>query len=390
MTAGSMTTRRWWMLALAGASILSIVVLGLSVGVGTRFGIGVGILVAFFVFWAVVARPEEEDTPRATVVLVVTIVIAGALTSVDTSLAFFQTIAFPAAWTLIGSVRRSIVACASIAVVEVIGFLVSLGISRDALVLALAIEGISLVFAIVMGVWISRIAELGNERKRLLDELTAAQTQLAVLHRDAGATAERERLARELHDTIAQSLTGQVLLAQRARRERAAGSLSDETLELLEEASREALAETRSLVAASARVELPGGGLVEALEQFAARFQRESGIAVAVTAELDPGAQNALDRDAEVVLLRCAQEGLANVRKHAGAHAVRVVLSTAGGVATVAVIDDGHGFDPTGAASGFGLSGLRDRLGLVGGELAVDGTAGATTLTARLPLGAVS
>jgi signal transduction histidine kinase len=257
-------------------------------------------------------------------------------------------------------------------------------------VLALSIEGISFVFAIVMGVWISRIAELGNERKRLLDELTAAQAQLEVLHRDAGATAERERLARELHDTIAQSLTGQVLLAQRARRERAAGSLSDETLELLEEASRESLAETRSLVAASARVELPGGGLVEALTRFAARFQRESGIAVVVTAELDPAVENALGRDAEVVLLRCAQEGLANVRKHAGARAVRVVLSTADGVATVAVIDDGHGFDPSAAASGFGLSGLRDRLGLVGGELAVDGTAGATTLTARLPLGAVS
>jgi signal transduction histidine kinase len=390
VTAGPMTTRRWWMLALAGASILSIVVLGLSVGIGTRFEIGVGILVTFFVFWAVVARPEEEDTRRATLVLVVTIATAGALTSVDTSLAFFQAISFPAAWTLIGSVRRSVIACAAIAVVEVGGFLISLGFRRDTLVLALAIEGISLVFAVVMGVWISRIAQLGNERKRLLDELTAAQTQLAVLHRDAGATAERERLARELHDTIAQSLTGQVLLAQRARRERAAGSLSDETLELLEDASREALAETRSLVAASARVELPGGGLVEALEQFAARFQRESGIAVAVTAELDPAASNALDRDTEVVLLRCAQEGLANVRKHAGAHAVRVVLSTAGGVATVSVIDDGHGFDPAGAASGFGLSGLRDRLGLVGGELAVDGTAGATTLTARLPLGAGS
>ena len=390
MTTRSMTTRGWWILALAAASILSIVVLGLSLGIGARFGVGVGILAAFFVFWAIVARPDEEDTPRATLVLVVTIMTAGALTSVDTSLAFFQAIAFPASWTLIGSVRRSIFACSALAVVEVGGFLVSLGARRDTLVLALVIEGISLVFAIIMGVWISRIAQLGNERKRLLDELTAAQAQLGVLHRDAGATAERERLARELHDTIAQSLTGQVLLAQRARRERAAGSLSDETLELLEEASREALAETRSLVAASARVELPGGGLVEALTQFAARFQRESGIAVVVTAELGPAAPNALGRDAEVVLLRCAQEGLANVRKHAGARAVRVVLSTADGVATVAVIDDGHGFDPAAAASGFGLSGLRDRLGLVGGELAVDGTAGATTLLARLPLGVVS
>ena len=385
-----MTSRGWWMLALAGASILSIVVLGLSEGIGSRFWIGLGILLAFFVFWAIVARPDEEGTPRAVLVLVVTIAVTGAVAAVDTSLAFFQVIAFPAAWTLLTTTRRSVLASGVIAAVVAVAFPIRLGFTSATIVLALSIEGISFVFAIVMGVWISRIAELGNERKRLLDELTAAQAQLEVLHRDAGATAERERLARELHDTIAQSLTGQVLLAQRARRERAAGSLSDETLELLEEASRESLAETRSLVAASARVELPGGGLVEALTQFAARFQRESGIAVVVTADLDPAVENALGRDAEVVLLRCAQEGLANVRKHAGARAVRVVLSTADGVATVAVIDDGHGFDPAAAASGFGLTGLRDRLGLVGGELAVDGTAGATTLTARLPLGAVS
>jgi signal transduction histidine kinase len=374
------------MLALAGASILSIVVLGLAEGFGARFWVGSGILLAFFVFWALVARPGEEGTPRAVLVLVVTIAVTGAVTAVDTSLAFFQVIAFPAAWTLLATTRRSILASGAIAAVVALAFPLRLGFTSDTIVLALAIEGISFVFALVMGVWISRIAELGNERKRLLDELTAAQTQLAVLHRDAGATAERERLARELHDTIAQSLTGQVLLAQRARRELTAGALSDETLELLEQASREALVETRSLVAASARVELPGGGLVEALEQFAARFQRESGIAVAVTAELDPAVENALGRDAEVVLLRCAQEGLANVRKHAGARAVRVVLSTADGVATVAVIDDGHGFDPAAAASGFGLSGLRDRLGLVGGELSIDGTAGATTLLARLPV----
>ena len=150
------------MLAVAGASLLSVVVLALSLGIGTRFGIGVGILVAFFVFWALVARPDEEDTPRALVVLAVTILVTGALTSVDTSLAFMQVIAFPAAWTLLSRIRRSIVACAVLAAVEVLGFLISLGFRPSALVVALAIEGISFVFAIVMGIWISRIAELGT------------------------------------------------------------------------------------------------------------------------------------------------------------------------------------------------------------------------------------
>ncbi|MDP9027559.1 MAG: histidine kinase dimerization/phosphoacceptor domain-containing protein, partial [Actinomycetota bacterium] len=244
MFARPLTARRWWMLAIAVASILSIVVLGLSVGIGTRFGVGVGILVAFFVFWSLVARPDEEGTPRAVFVLAVTIAVAGALTAVDPSVAFFQAIAFPAAWTLLATIRRSILASGVMALVAAIALPIRLGVSTNTVVLSIVIEGISFVFAIAMGIWISRIAEFGHERKRLFDELSAAQTQLEVLHRDAGATGERERLARELHDTIAQSLTGQVLLAQRARRELAAGSLSDETLELLEEASREALAET--------------------------------------------------------------------------------------------------------------------------------------------------
>jgi signal transduction histidine kinase len=372
------------MLALAGASIVSAVALGLGVGFGPRFAIGVGILIAYFVFWALVHRPEEEGTPRAVTVLVVTIAVAGSLNAIDSPLAFFQGFAFPAIWTLLATIRRSIVASAALAAVEVIAFVIRLGASTGTIVLAISIEAISLVFAVAMGIWITRIAEYGHERARLLSDLTAAQTQLEVLHRDAGATAERERLARELHDTIAQSLTGQVLLAQRARRELAAGSLTDATLELLESASREALAETRSLVAASARVELAGGGLVEALTQLGARFERESGIVVTVTSTV----QAALDRDAEVVLLRCAQEGLANVRKHAAAAHVRVDLSVEGGAATVRVVDDGRGFDVANTVSaGFGLSGLRDRLGLVGGELAIDGTPGSTSLTARLPVG---
>lgn len=382
-----MSARRWWLLALVATSLLCGAVLGLSVGIGPRFGIGAAVLLAFLVFWSLVARPLEEGTPRSITVLVITIVVAGVLTSVDTPLAFFQVFAFPAVWTLLASTRRSILASGILAVVETVAFLIRLGITPTSLPLSLAIEAISFVFAVAMGVWISRISELSDERQRLLEELTSAQEQLVLLHRDAGATGERERLARELHDTIAQSLTAQVLLAQRARRELASGSLRDDTLEWLETSSRETLAETRSLVAASARVELPGGGLLTALQQLGARFQRESGITVSVSSTLK---STELPRDAEVVLLRCAQEGLANVRKHAGAHAVRVELGAEGGAAVVRVVDDGHGFDPAHAASGFGLSGLRDRLDLVGGELSVDGTAGATTLTARLPMGATA
>jgi len=87
-----------------------------------------------------------------------------------------------------------------------------------------------------------------------------------------------------------------------------------------------------------------------------------------------------------VVLLRCAQEGLANVRKHSRAASARVTLGVLDDVATLRIIDDGSGFT-TDAQPGFGLAGLRDRLALVGGSLQVDGTPGATAITASLPVG---
>jgi signal transduction histidine kinase len=241
---------------------------------------------------------------------------------------------------------------------------------------------LSLGFAIIMGNWISRIAEFGAEKACLLEELTAAQDELATLHRDAGVTAERARLSREVHDTVAQSLTGLVLLAQRARRGFASGGLDDETLELIETSARDALAETRALVAAAAPVELTQGGIADALQRLAERFERETRIRVSVTTTLD----EPLDRDAEVVLLRCAQEGLANVRKHSAAANARVELTTHAGDARLVVTDDGRGF-PAEVHAGFGLAGLRDRLALAGGALEIDGTPGATALTATLPLG---
>jgi len=184
VTTGRMTSRHWWLLAVAGTGVLSGAVLWLTLGLAPRFWIGIGILVAFTAFWGLfVVRPHEEDTPRSVVALVVTVVVTGALTSIDTSLAFFQVIAFPAAWTLLGSIRRSVIASVAVAVVVGIAFPIRLGFTPATITLAVAIEGLSFVFAIAMGVWISRIADLGNERKRLLDELTAAQSQLAMLHR---------------------------------------------------------------------------------------------------------------------------------------------------------------------------------------------------------------
>ena len=82
-----------------------------------------------------------------------------------------------------------------------------------------ATAGFSVAFAIALGLWIASIVEYGEERARLLAELTAAQAEVEALSRDRGAAEERERLAREIHDTLAQTLAGLVILAERAGRQ---------------------------------------------------------------------------------------------------------------------------------------------------------------------------
>jgi signal transduction histidine kinase len=89
-------------------------------------------------------------------------------------------------------------------------------------------------------------------------------------------------------------------------------------------------------------------------------------------------------RDLEVVLLRCAQEGLANVRKHAAARTVALRVAEEGGRAVLTVTDDGTG---PGDGSGFGIPGMRDRLAVVAGDLALDaGAGGGSVLTVRVPV----
>src|SRR5690606_30496215 len=234
----------------------------------------------------VLGRRVHHGGPGAVVFIVVSILTTFALVSTHPSLAVFQSIAMPAGWVLSRTRRGGILASAGIGLAAAAGFLVSVSPFEEALATALVTFGFSVGGSTALGLWIWRIGEYGEERARLLDELMAAQDELAVMHRDAGVTAERERLARELHDTIAQSLAGLVLLAQRTRRDLATGTLTDESLALLEEGARDALAETRTLVAGSAPVEL-GGGLTGALELLAERFRRESGVAVSVSVALD-------------------------------------------------------------------------------------------------------
>lgn len=378
-----MLTSRWWTVAVLAVVAVCGVIVGVAWTASPLAPLGAVVLGVVFLAYLTIGR-VALDPVRRTVFVGILVLATFALVSVAPPLAVFQSLAMPAGWVLAHSRLGGIVASLATALAAAAGFFVSLGVSWDTLESAAVTFAFSLGGSIALGLWIWRIADYGSERARLLEELTAAQDELAALHRDAGTTAERERLARELHDTIAQSLAGTVLLAQRTRRDLAAGRLDDSTLELLEESARTALTETRALVAGSAPVEL-SGGLGGALEVLAERFRRETSIAV----RLDLDLVAPLERDAEVVLLRCAQEGLANVRKHAGAAAVELRLSEEDGAAVLRVRDDGRGLDPETLPDGFGLTGLRARLALAGGTLSVESDAG-TTITARVPRGAAA
>lgn len=377
-----MITSRWWLLGLAGVGIFVIATLVVTTAPPVESAVGVVVVTVYAaIFLMLRRRAVVERSPAAIALIVATVLFAGAVAGLEPLLAIAQCFAYPAVWVLSEGRRDATVASIGVAIAVGAGFSVSIT-ADNAWQQILLSQTLSVGFSIIMGNWIWRIAEFGAEKTRLLDELTAAQDELATLHRDAGITAERARMSREVHDTVAQSLTGLVLLAQRARRGFASGSLDDETLELIETSARDALAETRALVAAAAPVELTQGGIAEALERLAERFERETRIRVSVSTSLD----EPLDRDTEVVLLRCAQEGLANVRKHSAAAHARMELTVASGDARLVLRDDGRGF-PAEARAGFGLAGLRDRLALAGGTLEVDGTPGATALTATLPIG---
>jgi len=372
-----MENPRWWNIAVSGMAVTLIAVFLLAGFPQWRVIGAISAVVVFAAGWFALGRAalncsNRWASPALAVVIIVTLGVAVAFAPFA---AIMQCVAYPLLWITANRTRTAIFTNVVLSLAVAIGYWVS---TRNVVEVLLTV-GLSLTFSIALGLWITRISELSEQRQQLLTELRDAQEQLAAAHRESGVASERERLAREIHDTIAQDLTGLVMLAQRAQRElpqNAAGP----TLALIEESAMAALAETRALVAASAPVGL-GGGIQDALARLAERFSRETGVAVTVEAAGIP----TLDRDTEVVLLRIAQEGLANVRKHSAAGSAVIALSVTASGVQLEVRDNGHGFDASAPSDGFGLGGMRDRLALVNGELDVASSPSGTVLTATLP-----
>jgi signal transduction histidine kinase len=248
--------------------------------------------------------------------------------------------------------------------------------------------------------WFARAREEEHvRRKQIIDELTETNTrleaslrenaglraQLLAQAREAGVLDERQRMAGEIHDTLAQGLVG-IITQLEAAAEARPGEQRRRTNAAIELA-RESLAEARRSVEALAPAPLARAGLPEALRAVAAKWSERSAVTatIAVTGEPRPVRQ-----EIENALLRTAQEALANVGKHAAAHKVVVTLSYMDDVVTLDVRDDGIGFlsSPLSLRNGgFGLTAMRRRIEGLAGTLEVESELGAgTTIAATIPL----
>jgi signal transduction histidine kinase len=245
------------------------------------------------------------------------------------------------------------------------------GASGETLGLIAVTVLVPMIAGLLMGGYITGIIEQSRRRAILIEELTRTQEELAAQRHAAGVHAERERLAAEIHDTLAQGFTSILMLTRSTRVLLDHSAPPDSvaaSLELVERTARENLAEARALVAALAPPDLVDRTLADALTRLAERHTRDTGVPVTVAVH---GSPTGLAQETNVVLLRAVQEALSNIGRHAAASQVRVELSYGAQTASVAIVDDGRGFDPEQESGGYGLAGLRSRAAALGGTCSV-------------------
>jgi len=252
---------------------------------------------------------------------------------------------------------------------------------------AIGIAIFAIAFSWVFSRWTLHVVERSLERQALIEQLEATRAELAAVNHNAGVLAERQRLAGEIHDTLAQGFTSIITLIQAASAGLDAAAIPAEParkhMDMALATARENLAEARALVTALGPAHLACGSLGDAVCRVAETAGAELGIDC--RAEIS-GTIRPLPTAAEVVLLRVCQEALANIRKHAEARSASVRLCYADEAVRLVVTDDGRGFDAAAANGGYGLSGIRHRVSQAGGTVAIRSSPGAgTTVLAEVP-----
>ncbi len=376
---------RWWDLACVGvlAFISAVTIIdgitgeifwASSAPAGWRVALLTAPALLFAVLYVTLGRGailhsvSETALPTRTGIFFISMLLVLALgTFCDPMYAMLQALIYPLVWSISRDYRSAVLWCFAVAIA--VGAGIYLGLvtfnPATALVSSLITSVVSLVFAIAMGTWISRIHDRGETYRELAEQLSHSQDEVAALSEAAGASAERERMSRDLHDTLTQTLAGLVMLSEQAERAIDSGdsARAQDRLARVGSAARAAVTEARALVATTQPI--GDGGLVNAIERVAASLRADTELEV--NCELE---RVQLSRESEVVLLRVVQEGLANARKHSRATRITVSLSAlAGDGVRLLVDDDGVGPGSGSREGGFGLTGLADRVRAVGGEL---------------------
>jgi signal transduction histidine kinase len=200
-------------------------------------------------------------------------------------------------------------------------------------------------------------------------------------HSLQAAESERRRWARELHDETLQALGGLTVLLKSAGRSGDPEILREAIGEATEHVSREN-DNLRSIITELRPAALDDLGLAPALTTLVKRVATASGLEIATEIEID----RRLAEEQETVAYRVVQESLSNIVKHAQARHVEVSVRSDNGELKIAVADDGRGFDPSTPAAGFGLVGMRERIDLAGGRLAIEPNEPGTRVDVVLPV----
>ncbi len=326
-----------------------------------------GLLLAMALWYVVFGRAivKAEDTDwHGFLFAAVLLALFVAGTALQGSMSFLLFALCPLAYMVL-PLRAAHIAVVAFSLTPSAVYLARTGDLTSTVTTLLPISLVAITISVTMAITISRTERLSSERAALIDELAFSRAEVARLSHEAGVAEERQRLAGEIHDTVAQGLSSVVMLIEAAL---AAEPLTArEHLDLAVRTARDNLDEARAIVGALTPA-LDGGSLEDALRRVVDRFSVETGVPATFTVV---GPARALPTAVEVVLLRVVQEALTNIRKHAGAGSARVSLALEPAGVAVEVTDDGCGFDAQILHSGYGQGAMRNRVEQVGGRLYV-------------------
>lgn len=349
--------------ALAGSIDNTAMIVALCVLMLVTYGVGVGLV--------------SRDTPRPMILLGLAVLSAEwiAVFALTPAAAF---LAFPLFFLCLHALpsRWGVAAVAAATAVVVVLFGWHQGYNVGAVIGPIVGASVAVVFVAGFRTLRREVAH----RQTLIDELIATRDELARHEHEAGALAERTRLGREIHDTVAQGLSSIQMLLHAAERADPAGA-GIEHVRLARQTAAENLAETRRFIEARPPAALQNETLARALQRLSTDADQRPRIDVMID-----GDPFELPMPIETALLRVAQEAITNVGRHAHASRAAVTLTYMGGAVRLDVVDDGRGFEAGEVAARserpFGITGMRARVEELGGTFAIESGADAGTAIA--------